>query len=57
MQTTNGYRWVDARAGLEKALDKMREIPPSREASIVITKIEEALMWLDRTDPDIEAKP
>jgi hypothetical protein len=57
MQTTNGYRWVDARAGLEKALDKMRELPPSREASIVITKIEEALMWLDRTDPDIEAKP
>lgn len=30
---------------LEKALSKSRDLQPTREASLVITKIQEAQMW------------
>jgi hypothetical protein len=33
---------------LEKVLEKLREAKPSRENSLAITKIEEAMMWFMR---------
>lgn len=32
------------------AFDKAKSLPPSREASSTITKIEEAIMWLEKVN-------
>lgn len=34
------------RVDLDAVLQSVRELPPSREVSITITKIQEAIMWL-----------
>ena len=41
-------RWEECGKCLKEAHKKALEIPSSRERSIVLTKLEEALMWADR---------
>lgn len=35
-----------ARKDLDKVLQRIKELEPSRERSLVITKVQEAIMWL-----------
>ena len=41
-------QWEECRKCLKESHKKALEIPSSRERSIVLTKLEEALMWADR---------
>ena len=39
--------------GISIALFALKDLPPSREASLVRTKLDEARMWLDEVSDDI----
>lgn len=41
--------------GISIALFALKDLPPSREASLVRTKLDEARMWLDEVSDDIPA--
>ena len=43
---------TELEAAIEDALDVARQNEPSRENSLVITKLEEALMWATKVRPN-----
>lgn len=44
----------EIRRDLHQALNRLNRLKKSREASIVITKTEESLMWVGKLTEDIE---